>query len=79
MAIAEINLSFDEDLIRQMDSIANNESLTRTDLIYNSIRMYVSKKQKLIELFAYGENISSKSAFTEDDIMYEIKKYRNSK
>jgi len=79
MAVAEINLAFDEDLVRQIDSIANNESLTRTDLIYNCIKMYISRKQRLGELYAYGENISSKNTFTEDDVMDEIKKYRNSK
>jgi len=41
--------------------------------------MYISRKQRLGELYAYGENISSKNTFTEDDVMDEIKKYRNSK
>ena len=79
MAIATINLSFDEDLVKQIDLIANNESLTRTDLIYNSVKMYVSRKQKLNELFAYGESVALKNGFTEDDVIDEIKKYRNSK
>jgi predicted transcriptional regulator len=79
MAVATINLSFDDDLVRQMDLIANNESLTRTDLIYNSVKMYINRKQKLQELFAYGERVASENNFTEEDIMDEIKKYRNSK
>jgi len=79
VAIATINLSFDEDLVKQIDLIANNESLTRTDLIYNSVKMYVSRKQKLNELFAYGESVALKNGFTEDDVIDEIKKYRNSK
>jgi hypothetical protein len=53
-----------------------NESRTRTDLIYNSIKMYIDRKQRLQELFAYGEHISSTNDFTEDDIMEEIKNYR---
>ncbi|MDR0321444.1 MAG: hypothetical protein LBI28_08055 [Treponema sp.] len=77
MAVATINLAFDDDLIRQIDSIANNESLTRTDLIYNSVKMYINRKQKLQELYAYGESVALKNNFTEEDIMEEIKNYRN--
>ena len=78
MALLTINLDFDDDFIKQIDDVANNESLTRTDLIYNSIKMYINRKQKLQELFSYGEQIAKKNGFTEDDVMEEIKKYRNS-
>ena len=77
MALGSINLTFDDDLIRQIDYFATNESLTRTDLIYNSVRMYINRKQKLQELFAYGEQIAKRNGFTEEDVMEEIKKYRN--
>jgi predicted transcriptional regulator len=77
MAIATINLSFDDDLVKQMDIIASNESLTRSDLIYNSVKMYINRKQKLKDLFAYGEQVAAKNNFTEEDVMDEIKQYRN--
>ena len=77
MALGSINLTFDDDFIRQIDYFATNESLTRTDLIYNSVRMYINRKQKLQELFVYGEQIAKKNGFTEEDVMEEIKKYRN--
>jgi predicted transcriptional regulator len=79
MAVATINLSFDDDLVRQIDLIANKESLTRTDLIYNSVKMYINRKQKLQELFAYGERVAAENNFTEEDVFEEIKKYRNGK
>jgi predicted transcriptional regulator len=74
MAVATINLTFDDDFIRQIDLIADNESLTRTDLIYNSVKMYISRKQKLQELFNYGENVALRNNFMEEDVMEEIKK-----
>jgi predicted transcriptional regulator len=77
MAVATINLAFDDDFIKQIDLIANNESLTRTDLIYNSVKMYINRKQKLQELFVYGERVALRNNFTEDDVIEEIKKYRN--
>ena len=77
MAVATINLAFEDDFVKQIDLIASNESLTRTDLIYNSVKMYINRKQKLQELFAYGESVAAKNNFTEEDIMDEIRKYRN--
>jgi len=77
MATATINLAFEDDFVKQIDLIANNESLTRTDLIYNSVKMYINRKQKLQELYAYGESVAARNNFTEDDVMDEIRKYRN--
>jgi predicted transcriptional regulator len=79
MAVATINLTFDDDFVKQIDTVAVTESLTRTDLIYNSIKMYINRKQRLQELYEYGEHIASKNNFTEEDIMDEIKNYRKTK
>ena len=79
MAVATINLTFDDDLMRQIDYFADNESRTRTDLIYNSVKMYINRKKRLQELYTYGENIASQNNFTEKDIMEEIKNYRKNK
>jgi predicted transcriptional regulator len=79
MAGATINLTLDDDFVKQIDRIADNESLTRTDLIYNSIKMFINRKQRLQELYKYGESIASKNNLTEEDVMDEIKKYRKNK
>jgi predicted transcriptional regulator len=79
MAVATINLTFDDDFVKQIDRIADNESLTRSDLIYNSIKMFINRKQRLQELYKYGESIASKNNFTEEDVMEEIKNHRKNK
>ena len=79
MAIATVNLSFDDDLLKQIDYFADNESLTRADLIYNSVKMYINREKRLQELYTYGESIARKNNFTEDDVMEEIKNYRKTK
>jgi predicted transcriptional regulator len=76
MAAATINLTVDNDFLEQIDTVAMNESRTRTDVIFNSIKMYIDRKQRLQELFAYGERISSANGFTEEDVMEEIKNHR---
>ena len=78
MALATINLTLENDLLEKLDSFAENVSITRTDLINNSIKMYLTQKQRLQELYAYGESIVSKNKFTEDDIIRDIKDYRKS-
>ena len=79
MAVATINLAFDDDLVKQMDFIANTASITRTQLIYNSIKMYINDRQRLKELYTYGESVAKENDFTEEDVFEEIKKYRNGK
>ena len=79
MADATINLALDDDLVRQIDVIANTASITRNQLIYNSVKMYINDRQRLQELYAYGKSMAAKSNFTEEDVFEEIKKYRNNK
>jgi predicted transcriptional regulator len=79
MAIATINLTLEDDLLEKLDFFAQNQSQTRTDVINNSIKMYISQKQRLQELYAYGESIASKGNFTEEDIIEEVKNYRKTK
>ena len=79
MAVATINLTLENDFLEKIDLIARNESQTRTDIIYNSIKIYINQKQKLQELYTYGESVARKNAFTEEDVFKEIKNYRNSK
>jgi predicted transcriptional regulator len=79
MAVATINLDFDDDMIQQIDYFADNDSLSRTELIYNSVKMYISRKQRLQELYAYGESLADRNTFTEDDVMEEVKNHRKNK
>ena len=79
MAVASINLTLDNDILEKIDIIAKKEEKSRSELINNSIKRYIDQKQKLQELYAYGESISSKNNFSEDDIMEEIRIYRKSK
>jgi metal-responsive CopG/Arc/MetJ family transcriptional regulator len=79
MAVATINLAFDDDLVKQIDLIADTASITRTQLIYNSVKMYINDKQRLQELYDYGKSLAVKNNFTEEDVFEEIKKYRKNK
>jgi metal-responsive CopG/Arc/MetJ family transcriptional regulator len=79
MAVSTVNISFQEDLLEQIDRIAQNEARTRSELIREAARLYIERKKKWESIFSYGESLSSKYKFTEDDVADEIKKYREGK
>jgi metal-responsive CopG/Arc/MetJ family transcriptional regulator len=79
MAVSTVNISFQEDLLYQIDKIAQNEARTRSELIREAARIYIERKKKWESIFAYGESLSSKFKFSENDVDNEIEKYRASK
>ena len=79
MAVATVNISFQEDLLSRIDQIAQNEARTRSELIREAARIYIERKNKWESIFAYGESLSSKYKFTEEDVNDEIQKYRKEK
>jgi metal-responsive CopG/Arc/MetJ family transcriptional regulator len=79
MAVSTVNISFQEDLLEQIDRIAQNEARSRSELIREAARIYIERKKKWESIFSYGESLSSKYGFTEKDVNDEIKKYREGK
>jgi metal-responsive CopG/Arc/MetJ family transcriptional regulator len=79
MAVSTVNISFQEELLDQIDEMAKNEARTRSELIREAARIYIERKKKWESVFAYGESLASKYKFTEEDVNEEIKKYRAEK
>jgi len=79
MAVSTVNISFQDDLLKQIDKVAQNEARTRSELIREAARIYIERKKKWESIFAYGESLVSKYKFTEDDVNEEVKKYRKEK
>ena len=79
MAVSTVNISFQDDLLKQIDQIARSEARTRSELIREAARIYIERKKKWESIFAYGESLAAKYKFTEDDVNEEIRKYRADK
>ena len=79
MATSTVNISFQDDLLLQIDQIARNEARTRSELIREAARIYIEKKKKWESIFSYGQSLAEKYKFTEDDVNEEIKIYREKK
>ncbi|MDR1053841.1 MAG: hypothetical protein LBL39_06660 [Planctomycetaceae bacterium] len=76
MTALTVNISFQEELLEQIDKVAKNEARTRSELISEATRIYIERKKKWENIFSYGESLSSKYKFTENDVNNEIEKYR---
>jgi len=79
MALATVNISFNEELLYQIDQIAKNEARTRSELVREAARIYIERKKKWESIFAYGESLASKYKFTQEDVNKEIENYRKEK
>jgi len=76
MAIATVNISFQDDLLDQIDQVAKAETRTRSELIREAARMYIERKKRWQSIFAYGESLAMGGRFGEADVLGEIKKLR---
>ena len=54
-------------------------NLANSALTLGKARIYIERKKKWESIFAYGESLSSKYGFTEQDVNEEIQKYRKEK
>jgi metal-responsive CopG/Arc/MetJ family transcriptional regulator len=79
MPVSTVNISFQTKLLDQIDEIANEEARTRSELIREAVRMYIERKREWQSMFAAGKRIGKTLQITEDDVMGEIKEYRESK
>jgi metal-responsive CopG/Arc/MetJ family transcriptional regulator len=79
MPVSTVNISFQRQLLDQIDEIANDEARTRSELIREAVRMYIERKKEWQSIFMVGKRIGKTLKITENDVMEEIKEYRKSK
>ena len=79
MATNTVNISFQSELLKQIDFIAKEESRSRSELIRESARIYIERKNRWKSIFSLGEDIQARNAITEQDIFDEINAVRNNK
>ena len=79
MNVSTVNIPLQNDILAQVDQIANEEARTRVDLISDAVRIYIERKREWQGIFKIGAKIGSGLEISEDDIMKEIKAYRKEK
>ncbi|MDH5718781.1 MAG: ribbon-helix-helix domain-containing protein [Spirochaetia bacterium] len=79
MKTSTVNIAFKDDLLKDIDHIAKQESRSRSELIREAARMYIDKKKKWESIFKFGNKHAKKIKIKETDIEKEIQKYRQIK
>ena len=73
MPVSTVNISFQKDLLVQLDQTANDEARTRSELIREAVRMYIDRKKEWKKLFSIGKKIGATLEISEENVMNEIK------
>ena len=76
MAGSTVNISFNKELLAEIDKTAKQESRTRSDLIREAARLYIGRKNRWERIFAFGSRQAQRLGLREEDIAGEIQKYR---
>lgn len=79
MSTTTVNISFQGNLLADIDKIAKTESRSRSELLREAARLYIDRKRRWERVFAYGRTIANRNRLTETDVAAEINAYRRQK
>ena len=79
MKSSTVNISFSDELLRQIDATAREESRSRSELIREAARSYIERKQKWNRIFAFAEEQAVRKGFVAEDVEKEIADHRREK
>lgn len=71
-----VNISFNEDLLREIDRVAGEEARSRSEFIREASRMYLTRKEQWNRIFEYGQQKAKEKSLSEEDITAEINSLR---
>ena len=74
-----VNISFQKNLLLDIDKTAKFENRSRSELLREAARIYIERKKRWEGIFSYGESVAVKKNLSEDDVMSEIASRRASK
>jgi CopG family transcriptional regulator/antitoxin EndoAI len=72
------NISFNPDLLRQIDEVAQEESRSRSELLREAARAYIERKRRWAQIFKIGAQTAKSRGITPEDLEQEIRSYRAS-
>jgi metal-responsive CopG/Arc/MetJ family transcriptional regulator len=79
MKSSTVNISFNNELLKQIDQVAQEESRSRSELIREAARGYIERKRRWKQVFNLGKVKVTKQGIVESDIETEIAAYRREK
>lgn len=79
MSTKTVNISFKDSLLADIDRVAREESRSRSELLREAARMYIERKKRWEQIFAYGEARAAEHSLSAADIHSELADYRKQK
>ena len=76
MSTVTVNVSFPKPLIKTMDAVAKQEARTRSDLLREAVRLYIERKRRWANIFAYGHQRAKQLRVKPQDVESMIADYR---
>ena len=74
--MSTVNISFNDELLKQIDKVAQEESRSRSELIREAARSYIDRKKRWGQIFKLGAEIAKAKNIAPEDIEKEIISYR---
>ena len=79
MGISTVNISFKDELLKEIDQLARQESRSRSELIREAARLYIERRNKWQQIFAFGRKLAVNLNLKEEDIDTAVRNFRNSR
>ncbi len=79
MPVSTVNISFTDDLLRQIDQVARQESRSRSELIREAARSYIDRKRRWAQIMQVGRETARAKGLRPQDVEREIAAYRKEK
>lgn len=79
MKSSTVNISFNDELLKQIDKVAREESRSRSELIREAARGYIERRHLWKQVFNLGKTKVAKQGIVESDVESEIAAYRREK
>ncbi len=76
MSNVTVNISFQDKLLKEIDSVAARESRSRSELLRQAARVYVRRQKQWEDVFRLGDRLNERLNFKKGDVEREIRSVR---
>lgn len=74
-----VNISFQENLLADIDRLARKERRSRSELVREAARLYIERRKRWNQIFVLGEACAARGGLSDKDVDVEIQAYRRTK
>jgi CopG family transcriptional regulator / antitoxin EndoAI len=77
--MSTVNISFNPDLLKEIDAVAEEESRSRSELLREAARSYIDRKRRWAQIFRVGAQVAKSKGLTPADLEEEIRQSRSAR